>query len=311
MVHSHGAHSDPAHATTAGGVLVVGQIGRDLVLSADRVPEPGASVDVSERLEMWGGKGANQAVGMRQLGTPVGLLGVVGEDEVGERLLASARADDIDVRAVVRRGTSVLLVDVVDAEGRRRLFEHVPAEALLTGGDVYSAREAVARADTVCLQLQQPEPALLEAARLATATGADLVLDGAPQTPEVRALVGQARVVRANAHEGELLTGFALDTEEAALSAARGVLEEGVEVVAFGVADAGDLVVWAEGHRFLPHGTQRVLDPTGAGDAFLAGLVTGLRNGAAPARAGELAADCAASTVQRLGGRPDLSALRP
>lgn len=48
---------------------------------------------------------------------------------------------------------------------------------------------------------------------------------------------------------------------------------------------------------------------TGGGDAFLAGPVTGLRSGAGPYGAGDRAADCSASTVARLGGRPDLSAL--
>jgi ribokinase len=49
---------------------VVGQLARDLVLSVDDLPEPGSSADATGRLEQLGGKGANQAVGLAQLGAP-------------------------------------------------------------------------------------------------------------------------------------------------------------------------------------------------------------------------------------------------
>jgi sugar/nucleoside kinase (ribokinase family) len=59
--------------SSSGGVLVVGQIGRDLVLRIDVMPEPAGAAPVLERSELLGGKGANQAVGLRQLGADVGL----------------------------------------------------------------------------------------------------------------------------------------------------------------------------------------------------------------------------------------------
>ncbi len=64
--------------------MVVGQIARDLVLVVDEVPGPGSSAPVRERREMLGGKGANIAVGLAQLGAPVKLVGVVGDDDIGD-----------------------------------------------------------------------------------------------------------------------------------------------------------------------------------------------------------------------------------
>lgn len=294
------------------GILIVGQLGRDLVLSVEQFPEAGASTEIRTRHEMLGGKGTNQAVGMVQLGAPVSLLGVAGADTVGDRILTSAQDDGLQTQWVVRRGTSALLLDIVGADGVRRLFEHVPPEALLTADDITDAREAFRAAETVCLQLQQPPEALLEACRLATDAGARIVLDGAVQGPEQDQLLGTASVLRADAHEAQLLTGVTMDDAETAVAAAQRLLDRGLEVVAFGVEGAGDVVVWAGGHRFFPFQTHDVVDTTGAGDAFLAGLVTGLRAGNVPDEAGDLAAACAASTVQRLGGRPDLAdLLRP
>lgn len=68
----------------------------------------------------------------------------------------------------------------------------------------------------------------------------------------------------------------------------------------------GDYVAWRGGEELIPFGDDPVRDVTGAGDAFVAALVTALRRGAAPAVAGRLAVAATSETVQRRGGRPDL-----
>ena len=65
-----------------------------------RMPSASQAADVYQRRELLGGKGANQAVGLAQLGMRPALAGVVGEDQVGQRLLTQARQDRVDVSAV-------------------------------------------------------------------------------------------------------------------------------------------------------------------------------------------------------------------
>jgi ribokinase len=306
---------NPRHRSDAGRdgaeILVVGQIARDLILSVEQLPEAGGSTPIRTRIEQLGGKGANQAVGLAQLGARVAVLGVVGEDDQGERVLRTARQDGIDTTSVVRRGTTALLLDVVDSDGERRLFEHVPEEAEVTADDVERSREAVRAAGTVSLQLQQPADALIAAARLAADAGARVALDGHAEERVMRQLLPLATVVRADAQEAQMITGTAMSDVDTAVGAARSLLDRGVEVVAFSTEQGGNVVVWSEGHRYFAPDVEQVVDRTGAGDAFMAGLLVGLRATGSPGRAGELAAACAASTVQRLGGRPDLTGLRP
>ncbi|MFK0193729.1 PfkB family carbohydrate kinase [Kitasatospora sp. NPDC090308] len=291
------------------GVVVVGQVGRDLVLRTDGLPEAGGSADVAERWEGLGGKGANQAVGLAQLGVPVRLVGVVGEDRAGALVLARADRDGIDTAAVVRRGRTALLVDLVDAPGSRRLLEDVPPESLVTVADLERARPALASADTVSLQLQQPSATLLTAARLARRHGARVVADGAPE-PDVRdELLPLLDVLRADAAEAELLADRPVHSARDARALARHLLTTGPTLVALALPDEGDLLVWPDGEHLFPLADVPVTDPTGAGDAFVAGLVAALRRGADPVTAGRLATATAAATVQRLGGRPDLSGL--
>ncbi|MBO0866514.1 MAG: bifunctional hydroxymethylpyrimidine kinase/phosphomethylpyrimidine kinase [Mycobacterium sp.] len=290
-------------------VVVIGQIGRDLVLRSSGLPTRGGSTDVVERREVLGGKGANQAVGLAQLGVPVALIGVVGDDPPGASVLRQASEDGIDTTGVAQRGLTALLVDLVDEPGSRRLFEDIPSSSLVVVEDLDRAAAVLDAADTVSLQLQQPPDTVLTAARRARQRGARVVADGAPDESIRDELMRLVDVIRADAKEAELLAGEPVASVPAATAVADRLLGSGPELVAMAIPDAGNLLVWHDGSRLFPLSEVPVLDPTGAGDAFVAGLIAGLRRGAHPERAGELAVAAASATVQRLGGRPDLKSL--
>ncbi|MDF2823889.1 MAG: putative kinase, pfkB family carbohydrate kinase family, partial [Mycobacterium sp.] len=288
-------------------VVVVGQIGRDLILRCRGLPDSGDATEIEERHELLGGKGANQAVALAQLGMAVSLLGVVGEDVHGAWLLEQAAADGIDTSGVVRRGASALLVDLVDAPGSRRLFEDVPPAGLLRPADVERSGALFDAAECVSLQLQQPAEAMVMAARAAKSRGLTVFADGNPQESSAAELLPMVDVLRLDAQEAQLLSGDSIDDVAAGLTVADGIRRAGPGIVAVAVPGIGDLVVWSSGHHLVRHGDAEVIDQTGAGDAFVAGLIAALCGGADPARAGDCAGAAAGSTVQRLGGRPDLS----
>lgn len=280
---------------------MVGQLARDLVLVVDEVPGAGGTTPVRERREMLGGKGANIAVGLAQLGAAVQLVGVVGEDDVGERLIARAAADGIGTGAVVQRPDCAtgLIVNVV-ADGWRYL-EDLPDGVLLREEDV--PVDLIARASAVVVQLQQPPEVALKAARAARGR---VVLDGAPERLRAE-LLACADVVRADHQEAELLTGRKIAGADDALSAAREVMEHGPGLVAFAVDDVGNVFVWDEGELVVPLGDVEVVDTTGGGDAFVAALTFALTRGDRPEEAVRRAVEASGATVTHPGGRPDLT----
>lgn len=291
-------------------VMVLGQVARDLVLLVDEVPAAGGTAPVRRRRELLGGKGANQAVGLAQLGAAVGLLGVVGDDEVGERLLALARADGVDVEWVCRRrGTPTgLIVDVVDADADWRYLEDLPEATLLTPDDVAGAAPALRAARAVLIQLQQPARTALAAARTAREAGRLVVLDGAPADASAAdALFALADVLRADAREVELITGVAPEDAGAGLAAGRALLRRGPSLVAVEVAGKGNAFVWPDGELFLPLSETPTVDDTGAGDAFVAALTLGVLRGEPRERAARYAVAAAGATVGHPGGRPALT----
>jgi ribokinase len=296
-------------------VVVAGQLARDLVLVVEDVPDAGQSRPVRERREMLGGKGANQAVALAQLGLHPALIAVSGDDETGSRLLDQASRDGIDVSAVTRREGSAtgLIVDVVDHAGRWRYLEDLPPSVLLTEGDVQASARHFPGARWASVQLQQPAAAVLAAAALARQSGCRVLVDGAPPDGVSReTLLGSADVVRADAREGELLAGTAIRGPGDAARAAAAILDQGPALVALAVGEDGNYFAWRDpawgtGELLLPLGSTPVADTTGAGDALTAALITGLDQLQNPERAARLAVAAADLTVGHPGGRPELT----
>ncbi|SDC91528.1 PfkB family carbohydrate kinase [Actinokineospora iranica] len=290
-------------------VVVLGQIARDLVLVVPEVPSVGGTTPVRRRREMLGGKGANIAVALAQLGASVGLVGVVGDDEVGGQLIAKAAADGVDTAAVARRpGVETgLITEVLTEDGGWRYLEDLPEHVLLTEADVVDAEPMLTAASTVVVQLQQPAAAVHAAVRLAKAAGRRVVLDGAPPEDACRkGLLAAADVLRADHREGEALTGVRLDSVDAARRAGRALLAEGPSLVALAVDGVGNVFVWSGGHLALPLVGDAV-DTTGGGDSFVAAMTWALLRGADPRAAARLAVAASGATVGRPGGRPELT----
>ncbi|MDR7274694.1 PfkB family carbohydrate kinase [Catenuloplanes atrovinosus] len=293
-------------------VMVAGQIARDLVLTVDKAPGGGEAADAHDRREMLGGKGANQAVALAQLGVDVGLLGVVGDDDTGAALLDQARQDRIDVSSVLVRGLTAVIVEVLDAEGGWRYVQHLPPESLLTADDVRAAADRLARADAVVLQLQQPAEALTAAARAAKdRPGPVVVLDGAPSDG---ALLSWADVIRADERESAMLAGEQVGTEERGLRAAGEIHRRGPWLAVLALDDGANLFAWSgrspwgtAGHVVVPAVRTATVDTTGAGDSLVAGLVAALLRDADPVTAARHAVAAASATLGHPGGRPDLT----
>ena len=294
---------------TAPAAVVLGQVARDLLLLVDEMPEGGASTDVLVRREQLGGKGANQAVALTQLGVATGLVGVIGDDSVGAGLMRAAGADSIDTSGVVVRREAVtgLIVDVVDRGGAWRYLEHLPAEVLLQVSDVERARDLLKQARVAVLQLQQPSESVAAAAEIARTAGTSVVLDGVPPDDARRGtLLSLADVLRADEREAALLAERALGKPDEARSFAQQLLRQGPGIVVLALGKSGNLVAWEGGGVLWPLLGGPVVDTTGAGDAFVAGLVSSLLAGEPPDRAGRLATAAASVSVGILGGRPAL-----
>ena len=81
-------------------IVVIGSSNIDLIMKMDRLPSRGETVGDAEFLQVYGGKGANQAVGAARAGGNVAFISCVGEDAYTPKMLQNYREDGIDTSYV-------------------------------------------------------------------------------------------------------------------------------------------------------------------------------------------------------------------
>jgi ribokinase len=288
-------------------VVVVGDVATDVVAVLDGVPAPGSDRPAAIR-SRGGGAGANVAVHLARLGVPVVLAGCVGDDPAAAGLLAELAAEGVrpHLRAVPGAATGTI-VSLVEPDGQRSMLADRGANLDLRPDDVPPAVPGGhLHLSGYTLLDPRPRAAGLAALASARATGATISVDPASTGPLARygvqrwlADTAAATVLLPNADEALLLTGCA-DVE-----AAGRALAARYEIVA--VSLGADGALWISGdvlvHR--PARPALVVDTTGAGDAFTAGLLAVwlADRSVDPVPALDAGLECAAKVVRHAGAR--------
>ncbi|MGY1776375.1 carbohydrate kinase family protein [Geodermatophilus sp. SYSU D00804] len=288
-------------------VVVVGDLATDVVAVLSGEPAPGSDRPAAIRTR-GGGAGANVAAHLAALGVPVTLAGCVGDDPAGAALLAELAAAGVGLAVrTVHGAASGTIVSLVEPDGQRSMLADRGANLDLRPDDLPPPLPgAHLHLSGYTLLDERPRAAGLAALAAARAAGCTVSLDPASTGPLAgygvdRWLADTAGVdlLLPNADEARLLSGCADVTDAARALAAR----HGAVAVTLG----GDGALWAAGTAVLhrPARPARVVDTTGAGDAFTAGLLAVWLGGpdADPAAALDAGLARAAEVVGRPGAR--------
>lgn len=268
----------PEHAGDAvPDVVSVGAATVDRTYEVTNLPEPDGGAFARSVSESFGGVGANVATGLGRLGRDVSLLARVGEDGMADRVLENLEAGPVDTELVRRRpGTTTHCIVPRDPAGERMI---------LTAGDS-TRRLRIREGDRPVLRSTQvvfvtayaPDPVTRDLLDVAAAPGGPaLVFDLSGRVEELtdrgteRSTVDRAVQAADLFVVGEVAATSYLDCppdEAAAELRSRGCSRG---AVTFG--EAGATLFDGDETVDVPAFDVDVVDTTGAGDAFVAGLV--------------------------------------
>lgn len=290
--------------------FVLGSYVRANCLCVERLPSAGESMGASTLWSEHGGKGLNLAVGMHRLGIGVEVLLAVGNDTVGDSLLDFLRAEGLDTRWIVKAGEcSGLGVGFIAPDGGNVIVVYPGANALLDESHVQNAIGTLEDINLVCAQFEIPEPPVLEAFRHARLRRITTLLNPSPWRIPSPALLALTDILVVNETEAALLFGLAIGEN---LSAADwlmvlSTLEWQGELLVVTLAERGCVASQAgQTAVHQPAWTVAPTDPTGAGDAFTAGLVQAWGKGLDLVDALRFANACGAMVASRQGVLPVL-----
>jgi sugar/nucleoside kinase (ribokinase family) len=264
-------------------ILCVGDMCADIFASPlTRLPNSGELALADEIAVYPGGNALNTAIALRRLGEPAAIAGSVGDDALGGLLLDQLQSLGLDTRGVWRQpqGQTATTI-IVRAQGEDRRFihalgvaadftgEHISADILPDGGILLvggylklGAWNDEALANLLCESKRQGCCNVLNVC-IAQDSGVD-------PSRAVR-LLEQVDVFVPNEDEALILTG-----EASLVRQAQALRRAGAETV---VITRGDRGLYADdGSRTAKMGVFDVslVDPSGCGDCFTAGLLAAL-----------------------------------
>lgn len=296
---------------STGRILTVGYPSLDHIARVERLGAPGETriIEAPWPAPTPGGCAANVAVALAKLGLRAAASFAVGDDRDSRTFLDALSAAGVDVSGVeVRSGRSMPRSYLfLGRDGAELYFDpaamrdwRAPRHLDLDGTQrvVVTVGPSDATVDVIRLAERRGIPVALQLKR-------DLTVFG----PErLRGLLPHCDLVFANEDELAYLLG-ALGAADAPA-----VLALGPRWLVETRGAAGAVVHHQGGSDAVPVVPPgRVVEPTGAGDAFTAGVVYGLATGAPPLAAARIGAVLASFAVEGWGcqaGLPDLGAVR-
>ncbi|MEV8506495.1 PfkB family carbohydrate kinase [Actinoplanes sp. NPDC051475] len=291
-----------------GQVIVVGDLVTDVLIVQAGPLAAGSDTDARIRVG-GGGQAANTAAWLARTGAAVTLVAAVGDDTAGRERVAELAAAGVTCAVRRHAGAATGSVVVLSSPEERTMITDRGAALLLDPADVTAAVREVP--DAVHLHLSGypllhagSRPGGLAALAAARERGLTTSVDAASAAPLRRSgdfldLVRGTDLLLCNADEADVLAGPGRPEDQAGFltASARNVI----------VKRGGDGAVWRVRDGVLRSVTGvRVpsIDPTGAGDAFAAGLLRAWCSGAEPQAALEAGAALGAAAVQQVGARP-------
>ncbi|HXT81910.1 MAG TPA: adenosine kinase [Acetobacteraceae bacterium] len=261
--------------------------------------------------ESSGGSAANTCAVAGALGARVAYIGKVADDALGTTFRRDIQAVGVHFPSVPLAGaapTARCLI-LVTPDGQRTMNTFLGASVALDEADIDEglvASAAVTYLEGYLFDPPAAQAAFRRAAAAAHAAGRQVALSLSDafcvnrHRTEFRDLVnGHVDILIAN--EAEITSLYQQNTFEAAADAAR----RDVALAALTRSEAGSVIVHGAETIRVAASPTRVVDTTGAGDAYAAGFLAGYIAGRSLPVCGELASIAAAEIISHYGARPE------
>lgn len=287
-----------------GYVLVIGSAGMDVKATSASALEWGAT-NLGRVRSSVSGVARNIAENLAHLEVETLLMSAVGQDTAGRRVLRKCKASGIDVslvRVIAGAATSThtsifkpdgeLLTAVADFD----VMNHIDSDFLIEN------EHLLADAAMVVIDATLSEAALATLFELAARHKIRVCAD-----PTLPVLAGrfcehlhEMYMVSPNAAETTALCGLEnpAHDRETAIEAARHLVMLGTQIAVVTVGERGLAYADSSGGGFIPAINTRVVDTSGAGDAFSGAVIFGLLNDVPVDEAMRLGVTAASLTLQ-------------
>jgi 2-dehydro-3-deoxygluconokinase len=282
-------------------LIGLGEIALDWVDEVPHFPQPDEKIDAITQSFFMGGVTANFLTAASKLGVSTGFLGAVGTDEYGAFLLDGLKKAGIDASLVKRKDKSAVNFIMVAKDSGEKIIIQSPymQTTKLVPGDIIADYFSNAKAlHTTAIHTDLALHCLEIAKKKNLTVSLDLEKQIAIRGAKVlKPIIKNVDILLPNKEGAKTLTG-----ETDIKVAAKKFLEWGPKIVVITLGGEGCLITTATMQERIPAYKVKVVDTTGAGDAFCAAFISAHVIRGLDVKAAALLANAAAAIkVQSLG----------
>ena len=259
-------------------VVCLGDVNLDILYYIDFLPILGGESIASKMVISPGGAAANVAVALARLGFKVGFIGALGKDVIGKFLYDDLTRENVDVSSIVWKDEfSGVMSIAVTRNGERTIMGFRGANKLLSPKDVkkdYVISSKIVFISGYALLEESQRSAALEVIGLARKSNVKIFIDVCEPLAnygalELSKIIGKIYCMFLNLREFKILFRDNKSSIET-------FLEKYSEIIVIKMGKKGAEALTSKFKVKVPAFNVKVIDTTGAGDAFDAGFIAGL-----------------------------------
>jgi sugar/nucleoside kinase (ribokinase family) len=264
----------------------------------------------ASRVETSGGSAGNTVAGLKSLGARAAFLGKVGDDKLGEAYVADMQNIGADFFGTPLKGgvSTARSMIAVTPDGERSMNTYLGASTEFAANDVDV--RAVAAGEWLYLEgylFDKPaaKTAFTHASEVAKSSGRKVAITMSDVFCVDRHRASFVHLIRTHcdlvfANEAELLAIYETDNFDEAVNQIR----NDSQIAAITRSSKGSVIVSGSDTWTAPVTAAPVVDATGAGDQYAAGVLYGITHGLSLQECARLGNFCAGEVISHIGPRP-------
>lgn len=236
-----------------------------------------------------GGVARNIAENLARLQVPTTLLSVVGQDSLGERVLAETRDAGVDITQVEKlSGNTGTYTAILNQRGELLVaLAAMEIIDLLTPSFLKRKEELILSSSIIVCDTNLPVDTLRYLIAITNDNGIPLVIEpvSSPKVEKLKNILQDKNqkvfLATPNRAEAEVLAGISIESDADFPVVARQLHSLGIQNILLTLGERGALFSAMKNGseltmQLIPASKVNVKDVTGAGDAFVAGIIYGL-----------------------------------
>jgi len=285
------------------GIIVADVMGKTI----EKMPEPG-KLEIFEQMELHpGGCATNTAIGLAKLGVKTRIMGKVGRDSFADfilRILNNHKVDTSGIKQTEKRATAFTFA-AINKKGERGFFHYTGANEELKLEDIdfnlIKDSQILHIAGSYLMPQFDGEPTakvLQKAKEYGITTSLDTAWNSTVKNWQemIESCLPHLDIILPAIEEARMFTGKSKEVD-----IADHLLGYGIKIVGLKMGGKGCYIKSRKEEIYLPAYPVKVIDTSGAGDAFVAGFLTGMIKGWPLRQTGQFANATGALCVQHIG----------